>query len=62
MLALAGTAARRWEPRRLWLRLFSVAGRLTRSGRRLRLRLAERWPWTADITAPTARLQAIPTG
>jgi hypothetical protein len=61
MLALAGTA-RRWEPKRLRLRLFSVAGRLTRSGRRLRLRLAERWPWTAGITAATARLQAIPTG
>jgi hypothetical protein len=44
MLALAGTA-RRWEPKRLRLRLLSVAGRLVRSGRRLRLRLAERWPW-----------------
>jgi hypothetical protein len=61
MLALTGTA-RRWEPKRLRLRLFSVAGRLARSGRCLRLRLAERWPWTADITAATARLQAIPTG
>ena len=27
-----------------------------------RLRLAERWPCAADITAATARLQAIPTG
>ena len=44
MLALAG-AARRWEPKRLRLRLFSAAGRLARGGRRLRLRLAERWPW-----------------
>jgi hypothetical protein len=61
MLALAG-AARRWEPKRLRLRLFSVAGRLASSGRRLRLRLAERWPWAADITAATARLQAIPSG
>ena len=39
MLALAGDA-RRWEPKRLRLRLFSVAGRLVRGGRRLRLRLA----------------------
>jgi hypothetical protein len=61
MLALAG-AARRWEPRRLRLRLFSVAGRLASSGRRLRLRLAERWPWTGQITAATARLQALPSG
>jgi len=61
MLALAG-AALRWEPKRLRLRLFSVAGRLASSGRRLRLRLAERWPWAADITAAAARLQAIPSG
>jgi hypothetical protein len=61
MLALAGQA-RRWEPKRLRLRVFSVAGRLARSGRRLRLRLAERWPWAAEITAATARLQALPSG
>jgi Transposase DDE domain group 1 len=61
MLALTG-AARRWEPRRLRLRLIAVAGRLASSGRRLRLRLAERWPWAADITAAAARLQAIPSG
>ena len=60
MLALAGPA-RRWEPKRLRLRLFSVAGRLASSGRRLRLRLARRWPWAADITAAAGRLQAIPT-
>ena len=60
IIALAGTAARRWEPRQLRLRLFSVADRLARSGRRLRLRLAERW--AADITAAIARLRAILTG
>ena len=41
MLALTGTACR-YEPKRLRLRLFSVAGHLVRSGRSLRLRLAER--------------------
>jgi Transposase DDE domain group 1 len=61
MLALAGPA-RRWEPKRLRLRLFSAAGRLARSGRRLRLRLAERWPWAAEITAAVTRLQALPSG
>jgi hypothetical protein len=61
MLALAGEA-RRWEPKRLRLRLFTVAGRLASSGRRLRLRLAERWPWAADITNAATRLQAIPSG
>ena len=61
MLALTGTA-RRWEPRRLRLRLFSVAGRLARSARRLRLRLAQRWPWADQITAAATRLQALPAG
>ena len=61
MLALAGPA-RRWEPKRLRLRLFAVAGRLARGGRRLRLRLAERWPWAGEITAAITRLQALPAG
>jgi hypothetical protein len=61
MLALTGTA-RRWEPKRLRLRLFAIAGRLARGSRRLRLRLAHNWPWAADITAAITRLQAIPSG
>jgi len=61
MLALAG-AARRWEPKRLRLRIFAVAGRLASSGRRLRLRLAESWPWAGELTAAAARLQALPSG
>ena len=61
MLALTGTA-RRWEPKRLRLRLFSAAGRLARGGRRLRLRLAERWPWAADVTTAVTRLQTLPSG
>jgi hypothetical protein len=61
LLALTGTA-RRWEPKRLRLRVFAVAGRLVRGGRRLRLRLAERWPWTLEVTAAVARLQTLPSG
>jgi DDE family transposase len=61
MIALAGQA-RRWEPKRLRLRLFSAAGRLARGGRRLRLRLAERWPWASEITAAVTRLQALRSG
>jgi hypothetical protein len=61
MLAQTGDA-RRWEPKRLRLRLFSVAGRIVRGSRRLRLRLAQNWPWAAGITAAIARLQAIPSG
>jgi hypothetical protein len=61
MLALPGPA-RRWEPKRLRLRVFAVAGRLVRGGRRLRLRLAERWPRAREITAAISRLQALPSG
>ena len=61
LLALAGQA-RRWEPKRLRLRLFSVAGRLARGGRRLRLRLAEHWPRAGEIAAAVTRLQAFPSG
>jgi hypothetical protein len=61
MLALTGDA-RSWEPRRLRLRLFSAAGRLVHGGRRLRLRLAERWPWAGDLAAAITRLQALPAG
>jgi hypothetical protein len=61
MLALHGPARRR-QPRRLRLRLFSVAGRIVRGGRRLQLPLAARWPWSADITAAISRLQALASG
>jgi hypothetical protein len=61
MLALTGTA-RRWEPKRLRLRLFSIAGRLIRGGRRLRLRLAQHWPWAGDITAAITHMQTLPSG
>jgi hypothetical protein len=54
--------AGRWEPKRLRLRLFAIAGRLARGGRRLRLRLAERWPWAGEITAAITRMQALPAG
>ena len=61
MLALTGKA-RRWEPRRLRLRIFSAAGRLIRGGRRLRIRLAASWPWARQITAAITRLQALAPG
>jgi hypothetical protein len=58
MLALTG-ATRRWEPKRLRLRLFSAAGRLVRGGRRHRMRLSARWPWATQITGAVSRLQAL---
>ncbi len=61
MLALDGPA-RAWEPKRLRLRLFTAAGRLIRSGRRTRLRLAASWPWASHITIAISRLQALAPG
>ena len=60
MLALAGHQARRWEPKKLRLRIFSAAGRLVKGGRRLRLRLAARWRWAGLTTLAATRLQALP--
>ncbi len=61
MLALHGSSARCYEPKRLRLRLFAVAARLVRGGRRLRLRLAARWPWSEQLVTAITRLQALPT-
>jgi Transposase DDE domain group 1 len=61
MLALTGPA-RRWEPKRLRLRIFTCAGRIVRGGRRLRLRLAASWPWARQITSALTRLQALAPG
>ncbi|SFQ47859.1 Transposase DDE domain-containing protein [Actinomadura madurae] len=60
MLALHDRPARRWEPKRLRLRMFSAAGRLVRDGRRLRLRLARCWPWADLIATAITRLQMLP--
>jgi Transposase DDE domain group 1 len=61
MLALTGKARKR-EPKRLRLRLFSCAGRIARGGRRLRLRLARTWPWTPALTAAVTRLHDLAPG
>jgi Transposase DDE domain group 1 len=45
MLGLTEHPARRWEPKRLRLRLLSIAGRLARTGRRTVLHLAAHAPW-----------------
>ena len=41
-------------------RCFSLAGRLTRSARRLTLHLPRGWPWAEQATLALARLRAIP--
>ena len=41
-------------------RFFSLAGRLTRSARRLTLHLPQRWPWETQFGHALARLRTIP--
>ena len=42
-------------------RFFSLAGRLTRSARRLTtLHLPKHWPWETQFSRALARLRAIP--
>ena len=49
------------KPHTLRYRLLHQAGRLTRSGRHTKLRLARHWPWTTHLAAACARLDALPT-
>jgi hypothetical protein len=58
-LALHDHPARRWEPKRLRLRIFSLAGVLARTARVTRVHLSTRSPW-ADLTAVAlGRLRAL---
>ncbi len=41
-------------------RCFSLAGRLTRSARRLTLHLPQSWPWQNQFSSTLARLRALP--
>ncbi|GAA5141659.1 IS1380 family transposase [Pseudonocardia adelaidensis] len=60
LLALTEHPARRWEPKRLRLRLFSVAGRLARSARRTVLHLSAHPPWADLLLRAITALRALP--
>lgn len=60
MLAFGADPARRWEPKRLRLRLFSIAGRIARHARRIHLRLSAHAPHVDLLTAGLGRLTAPP--
>ena len=55
-----GHEARRWEPKRLRLRLFSIAARFAVHGRTRRLHLSKHAPWASLLADMITRLQAIP--
>ncbi|GIH20676.1 hypothetical protein Raf01_88480 [Rugosimonospora africana] len=48
------------EPKKLRYRLLHVAARVTRTGRRIWLRIAENWPWSTQLVAAFTRLAALP--
>lgn len=48
------------EPKRIRYCLLHVAGILVRTGRQVKLRLADDWPWTDALTAAFDRLQHRP--
>lgn len=58
-LTLTGQLAKA-KPQTLRYRLLHQAGRLARSGRRTRLRLARHWPWAEDLVAACRKLDALP--
>jgi Transposase DDE domain group 1 len=60
MLAFTDGPARRWEPKRLRLRLFSIAARIADHGRTRRLHLSAHAPWAATLIAGIHRLRLIP--
>jgi hypothetical protein len=59
LLALHAHPARRWEPKRLRLRIFSLAGRLARSARRTVLHLPGHAPWAALLQQAITTLRAL---
>jgi hypothetical protein len=56
--AATTSRARRWEPKRLPYRLFTVPAAIARTGRRITLHLSDRAPWAHLVHAATTRLRA----
>lgn len=59
MLALHGHDARRCEPKRLRLRLFTVPATIARTGRRILLHLASTAPWAYLVRDGLSRVSAL---
>ena len=59
MLALTHHDARRWEPKRLRLRLFTIPAAIARTARRTTLHLSERAPWAHVAIQAITRLDHL---
>jgi hypothetical protein len=64
LLALDSEEARRWEPKRLRHRLFTIPATLAKTARRVTLHFAAHHPWAGLATSAINRLDAlaIPSG
>jgi len=60
LIALTRTNARRWEPKRLRLRLFTIAAALTRHSRKAVLTLNQKQPWASLAHQAVTALRALP--
>ena len=60
LLGFQDAPARRWEPKRLRLRIFATAGRLARHARQTRLHLPRHAPWRHLLMTALSRLHAPP--
>ena len=60
MLAFTNTPARRWEPKRLRHRLFTIAAKISRHARSTQLKLAAHAPHTQLLLAGIRRLATLP--
>jgi Transposase DDE domain group 1 len=58
-LALPGHPARRWEPKRLRTRLFTIPATLAHTGRQRLLHLADHHPWATVIHHAAGRLHDL---
>jgi hypothetical protein len=58
MLGHPGEQARRWEPKRLRYRLFSLPASLAKTGRRITLHLSDRAVWATTTLAAISTLRA----
>jgi hypothetical protein len=59
LLALHDEPARRWEPKRLRYRLFTIPAALVRGGRQVRLRYAGHHPWVTLLIGALTALTAL---
>jgi len=62
MLAFTDNPARRWEPKKLRYRIFTIGATLARSGRRVWLHLSTRSPWATLTLTGLGRLADLAPG